>query len=244
MDEQTTTDATLVEDTGAEQALPVEQVEQSAATENTAEPTTTEATGAEEALPEVEDKLKSFAKGQGIEDISQLSERELKFLKIAYDNQAEYQRTRQKTTELEKNLRSDISTATANGDTDLVYKLAAEVESLRLTQNINDFFSNGTKEEVAEKKALEPVMAKMVTDDPNLAQLVRSGYISYDQLFAMARGSDSSRDEKLRLDGGRDALKKVADKTTAKAVSGSATTADLSSAKEDDPFLRGFDKKS
>lgn len=243
--DDTITDTQAVEEVGAEeQALPTEQPEDPAAI-TPAEPEQTEDTGdsdKEESLPESEDKLKSFAKGQGIEDIDKLSKREKSLLKVAYDNQAEFQRSRQQASELEKTLRTDLASASQAGDQPLVQELAERVEQLTMTQNVNNFFNDGTPEEVAEKKALEPVMAKMVTDDQQLGLLVKRGLISFEQLYSMAKGSDASRDQKLKSDASRETLQKVADKQSAKAVVGSATTSDLSSSEKKDPFLAGFER--
>jgi hypothetical protein len=148
-----------------------------------------------------------------------------------------------KASELEKSLQQDIQTADANGDEDLVSQLAQEVQGLKLTQSVNAFFSTGSPEEVAEKKGMEPAMAAIVTDNPQIGQLVKTGYLSYDQLYAMAKGSDNSREQQLKQDGGREALQQVANKQQARAIPGQATTSELSPAVED-PFLAGFDKSS
>jgi hypothetical protein len=242
---QTTTDDAPAIEPGADEALPVTQDDQTAATEP-AEPTSTQAEGedaapAEDSVPKADDKLNAWAESKGI---TLDSEGAIKAAKIAMDNQAEYQRTRQQASELEKSLKQDMSNAVAAGDDDLVASLAQEVQGLKLTQSVNTYLSTGTSEEVAEKKALEPVMGQIVTDNPDIGTMVKQGFLSLDQLAAMARGSDRGREAQLKADGGREALQKVADRTSAKAVVGSATTSDLTGNEQVDPFDAGFNSSS
>ena len=78
-----------------------------------------------------DDGLAKFAKSQGVEDVSQLSDRELQFLKIAHDNQKAFR---------EKGSQASIADATKNlGGTDIESRLA-QLESEKLTDK---FFSDG-----------------------------------------------------------------------------------------------------
>ena len=78
-----------------------------------------------------DDGLAKFAKSQGVEDVSQLSDRELQFLKIAHDNQKAFR---------EKGSQASIADATKNlGGTDIESRLA-QLESEKATDK---FFSEG-----------------------------------------------------------------------------------------------------
>lgn len=123
-----------------------------------------------------------------------------------------------------------------DGTDDTVGQLAAEVQNLKMTQNVNMFFAQNP-----DAKALEATMSEIVTQRPEVGQLVRAGYLSVADLYNLARGSDTSHDERLKADGGREALEKVASKQQAKAFVGTATTSDMSVSKPD-PFLESFDK--
>lgn len=234
MDEQPTTDAPadvpgaddpIIPDESA--ALP-EGTQADSSADSTANEQKEEK-GGEEPVPGIDPKLASFAKGQGIEDVSDLSPRELSLLKSAYDNKAEQDRHRQKASELEKSL---IATpAETQGDPEL----AARVQRIEMAQNVQAFFADHP-----EAKNLEEKMAGIVMGRPEIGQMVNSGYLTVSDLYNLARGSDSNRDAQLKADGGREALKKVASKQQAKAVPGVATTSEFSKDEPEDAFLKAF----
>lgn len=98
--------------------------------------------------------LANFAKGQGITDLSELSDREISLLKMARDNKSALDRTKQnqpKLDETSKNL------ATLGDDATDVQKLTAKVASMEFASTKNDFF-NG------KDATLEPIMAQIVAD--------------------------------------------------------------------------------
>lgn len=239
MDEPITSDEEVV--TGAGEALPEESQESEAALVAQEQEEGQPQTGDEESVPQVDDKLQSFAKGLGIEDVSSLSDRELKLLKVAKDNQAEYQRNAQKASELEKTIskgtRDAIDSAAANGE-DPVNIALAEIASLKLQTSVNGFFSNNP-----EAKEHEQEMVKLVTDRPEIGQLVRQGALSVSDLYAMVKGLDGSAVEEAETKGAKKALQQLANKQLAKAVPGSATTSALSPSEKKDPFLEGFDSQ-
>jgi ribosome-binding ATPase YchF (GTP1/OBG family) len=218
MDDQTTTDSP-VEDSGAQGALP-EQQETTAVADVTDQSATSESQeGEQDSLPQVDEKLENFAKGIGIEDTSELSEREIKLLKVAKDNQAEYQRTRQKASELEKNMQSvadeeetqyEQSTGQPLSDTDRL------VRKLYIKDNLRSFFDANPNAREYEAK-----MAQIVTEKPHLAG-------DLDSLYAVARANDA---ESLKSQGGREALESLAGKQRATAPTGSATNSMAGKAK-------------
>lgn len=239
MDDEPITPDDSVE-TGAVDALPGETKDDGAALA-AQEQKNSQSQGEEEvSLPEVDDdKLKSFAKGVGIEDISDLSERELKLLKVAKDNQAEFQRNAQKASELEKTLTKSnaqaIADATNSGEVDTAELALARVAALELQTSVNSFFNSNP-----DAKQHEQSMVKLVADRPEVGLLVRQGALSVSDLYSMARGGDQSLVTEAKTKGAQEALQQLANKQVAKAVPGSATTSSYSSSKKD-AFTEGFD---
>lgn len=208
MEETTTTVDTTV-DTGAQEALPAQ-------VENTADATTTTTDSPAEgasALPEVDEKLQSFAKGQGIDNISELSERELKLLKVARDNQAEFQRKSQKASELEKTF-SQVSdqiaeqTAQQTGVDPAVLK---RLQALEVNKAVSDFFGSHP-----EARQYEQDMIKVYHQKPYLG-------VDLDALYATALVQAGGMDA-VKSQGKKEALSNLAHKQQATAPTGNATT--------------------
>lgn len=138
--EQVAVTPASVEPTGQEQQQPISaeqnqetnsrEQSQGSVSDDTAQQnqTQTQQKGSESAT---DDGLAKFAKSQGVEDVSQLSDRELQFLKIAHDNQKAFR---------EKGSQASIADATKNlGGTDVESRLA-QLESEKATDR---FFSDG-----------------------------------------------------------------------------------------------------
>lgn len=101
---------------------------------------------------QTDDGLANFAKSQGIEDISQLSEREQKLLKVAHDNQKAFRErgnTGERVTDASKNLQT--------GERNLEYRVA-EMEYERLTDK---FWSD---QQAKRDQSLEPVMVQILNE--------------------------------------------------------------------------------
>ena len=138
--EQVAVTPASVEPTGQEQQQPISaeqnqetnsrEQSQGSVSDDTAQQnqTQTQQNGSESTT---DDGLAKFAKSQGVEDVSQLSDRELQFLKIAHDNQKAFR---------EKGSQASIADATKNlGGTDIESRLA-QLESEKATDK---FFSDG-----------------------------------------------------------------------------------------------------
>ena len=94
-----------------------------------------------------DDGLAKFAKSQGVDDVSQLSDRELQFLKIAHDNQKAFR---------EKGSKQSIADATKNlGGTDVEARLA----QLEYEKTTDKFFSDG-RDRSLETKMVEILAEK------------------------------------------------------------------------------------
>lgn len=98
--------------------------------------------------------LAKFAKGQGINDLSELSERELSLLKMARDNKSAFDKKNQAQPKLDE---SSTELATLGDDATDVQKLAAKVANM-------EFSSNKAKFLEGKDVTLEPVMAQIVAD--------------------------------------------------------------------------------
>jgi hypothetical protein len=209
MEETTTTVETP--DAGAPVALPAEEVTPTADATTTVEPSEP-SEGGQKPVPEVDEKLLSFAKGQGIDDISELSERELKLLKVAKDNQAEFQRNRQKASELEKNLShasdeiaEDVAIQTGQ-DPELIKRL----QRIEVRDQVRDFWDSNP-----EAKKYESQMVELVQAKPHLAG-------DLEALYATALVKSGSLDA-VKSQGKREALTNLAQKQQATAPVGNAT---------------------
>lgn len=98
--------------------------------------------------------LASFAKGQGINDLSELSDREKSLLKMARDNKSAFDKTKQNQPKLEE---TSTSLATLGDDATDVQKLAAKVANMEYKDKKSVFMTG-------KDATLEPAMAQIVAD--------------------------------------------------------------------------------
>lgn len=231
MAEEQPTTGTAAVDTGAQEALPVEQTDKPAATEEQSQQETAQegdksSTGEQtSSLPDEDDKLKSFAKGQGIDDVSQLTQREKSLLKSAYDSQAEFSRKRagaklRESMDEQVDEYAEKQAAQTGQDPDVLKRLAAT--EVKLT--VRDFFDANP-----DARDYEQTMVDELKTRPHLAG-------DLEALYAVAR---SKNPDLLKSAGGRKALETLASKQQAAAVNGSAINPAPPS-KNNDPFLKGL----
>lgn len=98
--------------------------------------------------------LAKFAKGQGINDLSELSEREISLLKMARDNKSALDKTKQNQPKLEE---TSTSLAQLGDDATDVQKLAAKVANMEYKDKKSAFMAG-------KDATLEPVMAQIVAE--------------------------------------------------------------------------------
>jgi len=98
--------------------------------------------------------LASFARGQGINDLSELSDRERSLLKMARDNKSALDRTKQNQRELEE---SSTGLSVLGSDATDIQKLAAKVANMEFSNKKSAFFEG-------KDASLEPAMAKIIAD--------------------------------------------------------------------------------
>jgi hypothetical protein len=138
----------------------------------------------------------------------------------------------QEASQLEKTIsganQQQINEAAASGQHDAAEIALARVAALETQQQVTNFFMRNP-----EAKQHEESMAKLVTERPVLRQMVNSGALSVDDLYAMAVGSNA---DSIKAQGGQQALQQLANKQTASAVPGAATTS-ATTPKKADPIM-------
>lgn len=207
MDEQPTTETVSV-DSGAATAQP-EAVDTSSAA-NAPEQPQTETTNTEVSEPSSDDTLE-WLKNKGIDPESPEG---LQKLANSYRNlEKSFHEKSKKAAELEKSVvggfNEAVDTEVSQGTYDADDPRIA-VRRLEIKQQVRDFFDDNP-----EAKDYEAAMAKIVKQKPHL-----SGDL--DALYALAKVSDSGREEKLKSDASRETLETLASKQRASAPTGSA----------------------
>lgn len=211
MAEETTTE--VPEEAGAE-ALPVDsgQTEAAQTTEATEEPTQeSEEKGGETPVPEAEDdKLKKFAESHGIELDSDNAK---KAAKMAMDNQAEFQRNRQKATELEKSMveQSDTFSEAAAEQTGQDPEVLKRINRMEVKQSIRDFWDDHPEARKHEQAIKAKIQESGVSGTAEA--VLRAGWA-----MVVADNPDI-----LKSQGKKEALQSLAHKQQAAVPNGKAT---------------------
>ena len=225
--EESTTDAPVessgsviagvpVDDQG--QALPVlDEAEQSTAAAATETETAEQSSEGAEALPETDDKLQKFAASHGLE-LDSPSAR--KAAKMAMDNQAEFQRNRQKATQMEKTMTtmSDESAeqvAEATGQDPEVLK---RLQRMEVRDSIRGFW-----EENPEARQYEAQMAEIAVN----SGLSGSPEAILKASYAMALSGNTNA---VKSQASRETLEKLAHQQQAAVPRGNATNGASTSA--------------
>lgn len=201
-----------VDNQGQAVALPENNGEEAAAVQGTVTETAEQSETGAGALPVNDDKLQKFAKGQGIEDISQLSEREMSLLKSAHDSKVEYTQKRQKATEMENTMvaMSDESAEQAAEATGQDPEVLKRIQRMEVKQSINDFWSDNPEARQYEKEMAKIAAESGLYGTPNA--ILKAAY-------AIAVSSDQ---DAVRSQGGRQALENLAHKQNAAVPTGNA----------------------
>jgi len=149
---------TLVADNSSTTNPAVTPADSQATTEtggsNTPEPASTESAPKTNTADDENAALAKFAKGQGINDLSELSEREISLLKMARDNKSALDKTKQSQPKLEE---TSTGLATLGDEATDVQRLAAKVANIEFKENKAKFLEG-------KDASLEPVMAQIVAD--------------------------------------------------------------------------------
>jgi hypothetical protein len=214
MDESTTTNEPV--DTGVQETQPADTDTQ-AAENQPAEPTTTD--DSQEAATPVDDNL-AWLQNKGIdpqspEALAKVAEMYRNAEKLMHESTA-------KKTELQAELQPSQEEMDQYQD-DPTAQLNARLQAIEMERGVERFFNSNP-----DAKQYEDKMVEMVNTDPKLKILVNNGYLNVENLYQMAKGADSSREQALKSDGGREALQKVADKQQARAVTPAASSSQMS----------------
>lgn len=126
-----------------------------ASTDTTVQPASTESANTNTQNADDENAaLAKFAKGQGINDLSELSERELSLLKMARDNKSAYDKTKQSQPKLEE---TSTQLSELGDEATDVQRLAAKVANWEYREKKAAFMQG-------KDASLEPVMAQIVSE--------------------------------------------------------------------------------
>lgn len=130
-----------------------------------------------------------------------------------------HQKTEQ-ASKLEKTIstanQQEITNASASGQVDAAEIALARVAALEVQNSVNSFFNSNP-----DAKQHEADMVKIISERPVVGQMVRSGALGIDDLYAMTVGKNI---DTVKAQGGQQALQQLANKQTAAAVPGAATT--------------------
>lgn len=188
----------------------------SAVTTDESTTTTTEDTKAEGSTEGATDENLSWLQSKGIDPTD--PEAMAKVAKMYREAEKTMHESTEKASKLQNALEQPAAAPSTEDDDNPVVKLANDVQALKMAQSVTAFWSNNP-----DAKAYEPAMSAIINENPTIKALVKTGYVSVEQLYQMARGADKSLDDKLKTEGGREALQKVADKQQGRAVHGQAT---------------------
>lgn len=236
MSENSPTEDGVDPNAGAEQALPADSTDSSAEGQQDAassgnaqdadqgqsnEPDASQSTQDDDASSSDED-LTKFAKAQGIDDYTSLTEREKKILKTAHDNQKAYRKsTQDKSDELKQTL-EDAEKPTQeelDSDVDGNTELRAEVNQLRAAQRVESFYGKNPEAREYETEMKDLVLEEVKTNGTEAAR-----YLSSDLgrllTLAKARRGDSTEDAKAQ--GAREEREKLRKRQEGSSDSGQA----------------------
>ena len=217
MENETTTATTPADDGAAVNAAqPAEPAAQAAASQPT-EPQTNAPAAAE---PVESDNL-AWLKNKGIDPSD--PEAVTKVAEMYRNAEKAMHQSTAKASELEKTVlggtKQAIDEAAANGTADTAEIALARVAALELQNTVNGFWA-----ENPDAKQHEQAMVALVNERPEIGQLVRQGALSISDLHAMVKGSNPATETEAKTQGAQEALQQLANKQTAAAVPGAATT--------------------
>lgn len=209
MSETTTTDV-VTQEPGAEIAQPVEQPTEAVQNTDPETTNTNDSVPTETDSTSTDDGLDDWAKNKGLELDSDNAR---KAAKMAREAEKGFHNKAQKASELEKQL----SQPELLDDDPIKNEVYNYIKTQQVKDTTRDFFDRNP-----EAKALEQDMAAYITSDATKAQLVREGYLSLDDVYAIV-SSNPNRANTLKAEGRKEGLQELANKQRATAVNGSAS---------------------
>lgn len=205
-----------VDDQGMAISLPEDNGQEATAASDTVTKTVEESNEGAQALPEGDDKLQKFAESHGLELDSPNA---VKAAKMAMENQAEFHRTRQKASEMEKTMTtmSDESAAQVAEQTGQDPEVLKRLQRMEVKDSIREFWDNNP-----EAKQYEGEMAKIAVESGLYGSpeaILKASYA-----IAMSKNHDA-----VKSQGKREALESLAHKQQAAVPTGNAVTAGTTS---------------
>lgn len=157
MEESTTgqvVDASVADNSSTTETTtnPAEQSVQEAT--NSGENVSTQSAGQNNQTEGEDADLAKFASGQGITDLSELSERERSLLKMARDTKSAYDKSKQNQPKLDE---TSTSLATLGDEATDIQKLSAKVANMEFAAKKGKFFEG-------KDASLEPVMSQIIAE--------------------------------------------------------------------------------
>lgn len=212
MDDNTTTDAPV--DTGADEALPEQQEEASAGTGDSDQSADERSQGEdseEDSQPDVDDKLKKYAESKGLELDSPNA---IKAAKMAMESQAEYTRTRQKASKLEKSMveQSDQYSEQVAAQTGQDPELLKRLNRMEVREAKRDFYDRYPEAREHESDIAKTMLEMQIYGSPDAV---------LDAAWAKVQASNP---DSLKSEGAKTALNNLASKQRAAAPTGSAVS--------------------
>lgn len=214
---ETTTDADLQE-TQAQDAQPVEQPAEAVTTADSEPQQPEQEDASEPAQADTsDDDLSDWASKKGI-DLS-TPEGQAKALKSWREAEKAMHHKSQEASQLKKSLVDQP--VTVDSQDPLVQSLAEEVVTMKRQQTIDSFVS-----EVKLTTEQDDQLAQFITETPNMADLINGGYLTLKQAYQLS-GVGSVDPSAYKNQGKQEALQTLANKQTATAVKGSASSNSL-----------------
>lgn len=223
MDEETTTDAPVeqggqsiqgvsVDDQGRAVETPQPEQAEPAEAESTPEDNSQVATTDEEPAKS-DNSTVEWLKKKGVDPDS--PEAIEKVAEMARNAEKAMHEKAQKARELEKSTEIKAEEVPADATPQDIDNI--RVRNIEMRQELNDWRLNNP-----DKREYEEAMTKVLNEKPAIKAMVREGYMSVDELYAMAKGMDSGHEATVKSQTKRETLEELAQKQQAAVPQGNA----------------------
>lgn len=174
-----------------------------------------------------DDGLASFAKGQGIDNLDDLTERERKLLKTAHDNQKAFRTTKQQQTDELKDTITDVNTVDDSDLEELDPTEARELERdsrmarLEAKERANEYFLKNS-----DAREYESEMAQVIAEEAQANGKDAARYLAsnLDRVLILAKARRGMSEESVRADAAREERERLRQRQEGSADSGQATS--------------------
>lgn len=225
MDDKTTTDAPVADGGQVIDGIAVDNQGQAIATTDEPQPEAPDtATAVEEPKqpsqeqpteeePQKDNSTQKWLEAKGIDPHS--PEAIEKVAEMARNAEKAMHEKAQKASELEKSVNTQPEEIPADATPSEVENV--RLRNIELKQSLQDWRITNP-----EKREFEGQMVKVLNSNPNVSAMVKEGYMDFNQLYAMAKGMDSSLEETVKSQGKKEALQTLAQQQQAAVPKGNA----------------------